>query len=104
MKRGDVWWVVFPPPLGRRPAVLVSRDQAYRVRESVTVVPLTQTIRGIPVEVPLGREDGIPRRSVANADSIFTVPRGVVERYLTTLSPEKMRALDQAIRFALGLP
>jgi len=54
--------------------------------------------------VPLGPEDGVPRRNVANTDAIFTVPRAVVERYLTTLSPEKMRALDEAIKFALDFP
>ena len=54
MKRGEIWWVRFARPVGRRPAVLVSRDQAYRVRTAVTVVPLTQTVRSIPVEVPLG--------------------------------------------------
>jgi mRNA interferase MazF len=104
MKRGEVWWVRFPDPVGRRPAVLVSGDQAYRVRAAVTVVPLTQTIRRIPVEVPLGPADGIPRKSVANVDAITTVPKHLLEDYLTTLAIPKLQALDQAIKFALDLP
>jgi len=103
VKRGEVWWVRFPSPVGRRPAVLVSRDQAYRVRTAVTVVPLTQPVRGIPVEVPLGAADGVPRRSVANADTITTVPRDTLEEYMTTLAPAKLEALETAIRFALDL-
>ncbi len=103
MKRGDVWWVRFPEPIGRRPAVLISRDQAYRVRAAVTVVPLTRTVRGIPVEVPLGPADGVPRPSVANADTITTVPKDTLEEYLTTLPPAKMEALETAIKFALDL-
>ncbi len=103
MKRGEVWWVRFPAPIGRRPAVLVSRSQAYRVRAAITVVPLTQTIRRIPVEVPLGPEDGIPRRSVANADTIATVPKALFQEYLATLSPSKLQALEHAIKFALDL-
>ena len=103
MKRGEVWWVRFPSPIGRRPAVLVSRDQAYRVRTAITVVPLTQTMRGIPVELRLGPADGVPRPSVANADTVTTVPKDTLEEYVTTLAPAKLEALGTAIRFALDL-
>lgn len=103
MRRGEIWWVRFRPPIGRRPAVLVSRDQAYQVRNAVTVVPVTRTARAIQVEVPLGPADGVPRPSVANADAIATVPKRWVEQYLTTLSTAKMDSLDQAIKFALNL-
>ncbi len=103
MKRGEVWWVSFPDPVGRRPAVLVSRDEAYRVRAAVTVVPLTQTIRRIPVEVPLGPADGVPRRSVANADTITTVPKSLLLDYVATLTAPKLQALEHAIKFALNL-
>lgn len=104
MRRGEVWWVRFPSPIGLRPAVLVSRNQAYRVRAAVNVVPLTRTIRRIPVEVALGPEDRIPYRSVANADTAATVPKALLVEYLTTLSPTKLQALDQALKFALDLP
>ncbi len=104
MRRGEVWWIHFPSPAGRRPAVLVSRTQAYRVRSSVTVVPLTRTIRGIPTEVPLGRAEGVPRSCVANADTITTVPKAMVRDYLCTLGGSKVEELDRAIKFALDLP
>lgn len=103
MKRGEIWWVRFPPPVGRRPAVLVSRNQAYRVRAAVTVVPLTRTVRGIPIEVPLGPADGMRQSSVANADDITTVPKSWIEQYVTVLAPEKAEALEGAIKFALDL-
>ncbi len=70
---------------------------------AVIVVPLSQTIRNIPVEVPLGHTDVVPRNSVANADTITTVPKTLLLEYLTTLSSLKVRALDDAIRFALDL-
>lgn len=104
MKRGEIWWVDFPPPAGRRPAVLISRNQAYRVRTAVTVVPLTQTIRKIPSEVPLGKADGVPRQSVANADNVTTVAKARLQQYLATLSVAKLGALEQAIKFSLDLP
>lgn len=98
-----MWWVDFPAPVGRRPAVLVSRDQAYRVRSAATVVPLTRTIRNIPSEVALGPADGVPKASAANADDITTVSKARLREYLATLSSAKIAALDRAIRFSLDL-
>jgi mRNA interferase MazF len=103
VKRGEVWWVRFPEPVGRRQAVLISRNQAYRVRAAVTVVPLTRTIRGIPTEVPLGPAEGVPRKSVANADDLTTLSKARLETYMTTLSTDTVDALERAIRFALDL-
>lgn len=103
MRRGEVWWVRFPPPVGPRPAVLVSRNQAYGVRAAITVVPLTRTVRGIRVEVPLGPADGMRQAGVANADDITTVPKRWIDRYITVLSPGKSEALEAAIKFALDL-
>jgi mRNA interferase MazF len=104
VRRGEVWWVEFPAPAGRRPAVLVSRNEAYRVRSAVTVVPLTRTARDIPTEVPLGPEDGVPKKSVANADDVTTVATTRLRGQVATLSAVKLGALDRAIKFALDLP
>jgi len=97
VKRGEVWWVDFPAPAGRRPAVLVSRNQ-------VTVVPLTRTVRNIPSEVELGPADGVPKISAANADNVTTIAKARLEEHLTSLSSEKLEALERAIKFALDLP
>ena len=102
MRRGEIWWADLPPPFGRRPAVLVSRDAAYAVRRSVTLVPLT-TRRGIAVEVPLEPGDGVPRSCVANADNVLTVPTSRLLRRVGPLTLEKLRAVDEALRFALKL-
>ncbi len=98
-----MWWVQFPSPVGRRPAILVSRDAAYRIRSAITVVPLTRTIRGIPTEVTLGPKDGVPKTCVANADVIMTVPKALIHEYLCTLTTIRVAALERAIRFALDL-
>jgi len=68
-----VWWADLPAPLGKRPVVLLSRDEAYAVRNAATVAEITTTIRNIPVEVKLGPEDGLPKKCVANLDTIITI-------------------------------
>ena len=103
MTRGEVWWADLPPPTGRRPVILLSRDEAYAVRALVTVAPLTTRIRHIPTEVPLGPEDGLSRVCVANLDTIITVAKASLRERMASLTPEKLRAVDAAIHFALGL-
>ena len=103
MKRGEVWWVDMPPPAGRCPALLLSRDAAYRVRAAITVAPITRTIRNIPVEVLLHRSDAMPARCVVNLDDITTLPKVLIKQRITALSAEKIRQVDEAIRFALDL-
>ncbi len=103
MQRGEVWWADLPPPAGRRPVLLLSRDRAYRVRTSVTVALITRTVRNIPVEVQLDLDDGMPAACVINADNILTVPSALLNERITILSRVKMAAVASAVRFALDL-
>ena len=66
MRQYELWWVDMPQPVGRRPVLLLSRDAAYEYLDRFIVVEVTSTIRDIPVEVSLGRTEGLGRRSVAN--------------------------------------
>lgn len=101
MRRAEVWWSELPPPVGKRPTLLLSRNSAYNVRTSVTVAMITRTIRDIPVEVLLGQEDGMPVKCVVNLDEILTIPKSRLIERITVLSPEKMNAVAKAIVFAL---
>ena len=103
MRRGEVWWGELPSPIGRRPVILLSRDAAYSVRTSVTVAVITRTIRGIPTEVLLGQEDGMPVECVVNLDDILTITKSRITDRITTLNPEKMTAVTKAITYALDL-
>ena len=104
MKRGEVWWAELLPPAGRRPVVLLSRDEAYQVRELITIAPVTTRVRRLPAEVPLGKEDGMPRACVINLDTITTISKDTLVERIAPLSAAKLQALDAALRFALGLP
>jgi mRNA-degrading endonuclease toxin of MazEF toxin-antitoxin module len=83
--------------------VLLSRDVAYRVRTSITVAIVTRIARDIPVEVPLGPEDGMPQRCVVNLDDILTIPKARLTERVTVLSPQRMTAVARAVVFALDL-
>jgi mRNA interferase MazF len=103
MHRGEIWWLEVAPPVGRRPAVLLSRDIAYRLRTSVTIALVTRTIRNIPTEVELNKEDGLPAKCVVNLDDIITVPKSKLTKQITTLSAEKIHLVNRAIIFAFDI-
>ena len=103
MKRGEVWWAELPPPIGRRPVVLLSRDEAYAIRNAVTVAEVTTVVRNIPVEVKLDKDDGLPKVCVANLDTVITIRKDRIKERIGLLRPEKIAQINIALRFALGL-
>jgi mRNA interferase MazF len=60
MNRSEVWWADLPPPLGRRPVLILTRSAAVAVRDQVVVAQVTTTVHQLPCEVPLTRADGMP--------------------------------------------
>jgi mRNA interferase MazF len=103
MRRGEIWWAELEPPAGRRPVVLLSRDEAYKIRSLIIVAPITTRIRRIASEVPLGTGDKMPQGCVANLDTFTTIPKDCLQSRITMLSAKKLSGVEAAIRFALGM-
>ena len=103
MRRGEIWWAELDPPAGKRPVLLLSRNEAYSVRSLVIVAPVTTRIRSIPSEVPLGPADGLPQDCVVNLDTITTIPKDCLRNRLTVLNVKKLREVETAVCFALGI-
>ena len=104
MRRGEIWWAELPPPAGRRPVLLLSRDEAYDIRNAVTVAEVTTRIRNIPVEVALNQKDGMPKKCVINLDTLATIKKSTLEKRITFLSDEKIILVDRAMKFSLAIP
>jgi len=103
MKRGEVRWYKFQPPDKKRPVLILTRDSVLEYLGEVTIAPLTSTIRDIPSEVLLTRQDGVRKDCAVNCDHIQTVSKGKVGALVTTLAPEKLVQVRDAIRFALDI-
>jgi mRNA interferase MazF len=103
VRRGEIWWAELGKPAGRRPVVLLSRNEAYSVRSLVIVAPVTTRVRGIASEVVLGTADGMPQDCVANLDTITTIPRDCLHSRLTVLNTRKIKEIETAIHFTLGM-
>lgn len=99
MKHGDVFWYEFQPPDKRRPVVILTRTSATSFLHSITVAPITSTIRGIPTEVTLTPAEGFANDCAINLDNIQTIPKSKLKAYLTHLSAAKLRTLHRTYQF-----
>ena len=103
MNYADIHWCDFPEPDRRRPAILLTRQNAPANLTTVTVVPITSTIRRSPAFVYLSIEDGLLQDCAANCDMLTTVPKSAIGEFIASLSPEKLGAVHEAICFALSI-
>ena len=95
---------MLPPPLGRRPVCILTRDAAIAVLSSVTCAPITTTIRGIRSEVELGPEHGLAGPCVVSCDNVLTVPADRLDdRPVGRLDDVDRARLDAALRYALDI-
>ena len=102
MNWGDVCWYTFKAPDKKRPVLILTRDSAIGVLNSLTVAPITSTIRRIPTEIVLTEDDGLPSTCAANFDNIQTVPKSNIGDCIARLTMRKMKEAGAAVSFALG--
>jgi mRNA interferase MazF len=99
--RGEVWWSDLAG-IGRRPAVVLSRDPAIPRLRRTLVAPCTTTIRGLASEVELDPAlDPIPVTSAVNLDSIESVAVTVLTERIGRLSDVRMREVCEALAVAV---
>jgi len=103
LNRGDICWYTFKAPDKRRPVLIMTRDSAIPVLNTVTIAPITSTIRSIPTEIVLTEADGLPGTCAANFDNLQTVPKSNVGDRITRLTARKMKEAAAAVSFALAL-
>jgi mRNA interferase MazF len=103
VNRGDVCWYTFKAPDKKRPVLILTRESAISVLNSVTIAPITSTIRSIPTELLLTEQDGVPHACAANFDNLQTVPKSNIGDRITRLTSRRMKEAAAAVSFALGL-
>ncbi len=103
MERGEVRWHRFAAPDKERPVVILTHTPAIRYLNTVTVAPISTSIRHVPSQVLLTVEDGLMTDCSINLHNIQTVLKQDIGRYIATLSSKRMREIELAIQFALGI-
>ena len=100
--RGEVWLYTFAAPDKRRPVLVISRQEAIDMLDTVMVAPITSSRRGLPSEVELDALDGMKMPCAANLDHVHTVRKGDLRRFVTALRHDRMAAVCRALAVASG--
>jgi mRNA interferase MazF len=102
MKQYEIWWADLPKPAGRRPVLLLSRDDAYPVLNKFVAAEITTTVRHIPIEVPLGSIEGISKPCVVNCDNLRTISKIQLVKKIARLSQKRVHEVKRAVGYALA--
>ena len=100
--RGEVRLYEFGRPDKKRPVVVLTRDNAVPLLSTVTVAPITSTIRGVPSEVRLSEEDGMKTTCVVNLHNTLTVLQEQLGKRVAQLSASRMSEICAALRYSVG--
>ena len=101
MSRGDIYWLELPNEK-RRPALVLTREQAIPVMNKVVIAFVTSKVRGIPTQIALGPEVGMPRNCAVSFDNVRTVPKALLTDRIASLSGPRMHEVCRALAIATG--
>lgn len=107
MRRGELYRVRRPgreDPKKSRVFVVVSREALIRSRFSTVICAPVYTRReGLATEVAVGIEEGLKHDSSILCDALVSLPKATLTDFIGTLSPPRLRALNEALRVALAV-
>jgi mRNA interferase MazF len=86
-----------------RPVVVLTRELVRPHLTTVTVAPITKTIRGLSTEVEVDTANGLSQPSVVSCDNITTIPARTLGPQIGVLLDRQEPALTEAIRAAFDL-
>ena len=86
-----------------RPVLILTRELVRPHLTTVTVAPITTTIRGLSTEVPLDAANGLDGPCAASCDNITTIPVSILGAQIGVLLDHQESVLTEAIRAAFDL-
>ncbi len=108
MKRGDLYRVAHPSardPKRFRVFVIVGRQVVIDSRFSTVICAPVYTVHdGLSTQVLVGEDEGLKHDSSIHCDELVSLPKSALTNYIGTLSPQKIQALNKALRIAVDIP
>jgi mRNA interferase MazF len=86
-----------------RPVLILTRELVRPHLATVTVAPITTTIRGLSTEVSLDTANGLAEPSVVSCDNITTIPASALGSQIGLLLDHQEPTLSVAIQAAFDL-
>jgi mRNA interferase MazF len=86
-----------------RPVLVLTREVVRPHLATVTVAPITTTIRGLSTEVYVDTSNGLAGPSAVSCDNITTIPTDALGAQIGVLLDRQERSLSEAIQAAFDL-
>jgi mRNA interferase MazF len=86
-----------------RPVLILTRELVRPHLTTVTVAPITTTVRGLSTEVAVDATNGLEGPSVVSCDNVTTIPKSTLGEQIGVLLDQQEQALSDAIRAAFDL-
>ena len=86
-----------------RPVLVLTPDLVRPHLSTVTVAPITTTVRGLSTEVPVDQANGLDQPSAISCDNVTTVPATALGPQIGVLLDDQEAALSAAISSAFDL-
>lgn len=86
-----------------RPVLVLTRDLVRPHLNTVTVAPITTTVRGLSTEVPVDAANGLEQPSVVSCDHVTTIPTSSLGAQIGLLLDLQEQDLTNAIHAAFDL-
>jgi mRNA-degrading endonuclease toxin of MazEF toxin-antitoxin module len=102
ISRGDIRWFRFQTPDKRRPVLVLGPEDAMSSLSQIPVIPLSTQARGLPWEVRLTANDGVPTECVLKPEWIRAVDRTLIGPYIASLPDGRWPEVRIALLSALG--
>ncbi len=102
-RQGDIHYCDFPEPVKSRPVLILSRTEINAVRENIVVALITRTVRGIPLEIPVGKAEGLSKEGVVSLGDIYTVSKALLSDRKGALSMEKIGRVSEGLNLLFAL-
>jgi len=107
VKRGELYRVANPSardPRKFRVFVVVGRQVVIDSRFSTVIcAPVYSVHDGLSTQVLVGVDEGLKHDSSVHCDELVSLPKSLLTNFIGTLSPQKIRALNKALRIALDI-
>jgi mRNA interferase MazF len=86
-----------------RPVLVLTRELVRPHLSTVTVAPITTTIRGLSTEVHVDAGNGLSMPSVVSCDNVTTIPVEALRERIGALLDRQEPQLSEAIQAAFDL-
>lgn len=107
MKRGDLYRIEKPSkrdPKRFRVYVIVSRNDLFATNfPTVICAPIYSNCIGLPTEIEVGIDVGLKHDSCVRCEELISVAKSDLTNFIGSLSPQKVRELNQALKIALEI-